>query len=252
MKPALFSKAEARGLGNLLLLVADLILVATGQAQAGTWTGTLHDGSVLQVDPETHRPMRYYEGGTAPMWDGTHQLEDGSVVIVRDGQVVPTEGMINTWTAQPGSEPKMRERHCERLVRKVCGFHNECATAQPCVLANQLLRMEREQQRSAPIGSGPFPQTESSSECLEAFTNPNFPACGSSVPETRETACRKLIDLVCGEDGRCAESPGCDPARQLLQMENEERLESADPDARTPTGAECEKARENAFFKPCE
>jgi hypothetical protein len=229
-----------------------MLLTVAGQAQAESWTGTLQDGSVLQVDPNTHRPMRYYEGGVAPMWDGTHRLEDGSVVIVRDGQVVPTEGMINTWTAEPGSEPRMRERYCEQLVRKACGFHNECSTAQPCVLANQLLRMEREQQRYAPPGSGPFPQTESSSECRDALSNPAFPSCKASRPDAEETPCKKLVDRVCGEDNRCARSPACDPARQLLQMETEERLESADPDAKTAMSVECEKARDNAFFKPCE
>ncbi len=186
------------------------------------------------------------------MWDGTHRLEDGSVVIVRDGQAVPTEGMINTWVAESGSEPTMRERHCEQLVRKVCGFHDECATARPCALANQLLRMEREEQRRAPVGSGSFPQTESSSECLSAMSNPAFPVCKASVPEAKETPCRKLVDRVCGKDGRCLASPACDPARQLLKMETEERLESADPDAKTGMGVECEKVRDNAFFKPCE
>lgn len=186
------------------------------------------------------------------MWDGTHQLEDGSVVIVRDGQVVPTEGMINTWAAEPGAEPTMREHHCEQLVRKVCGFNNECSASRPCVLANQLLRMEREEQRHAPPGSGPFPQTETSKECLNAMSNPVFPACRTSVPKAKETPCKKLVDLVCGDDDRCAGGPACDPARQLLQMETEERLESANPEAKTGMGVECEKAKENAFFKPCE
>lgn len=207
---------------------------------------------MLQVDPSTHRPMRYYDGGVAPLWDGTHHLEDGSVVIVRDGQVVPTEGMINTWAIEAGAEPTMREHHCDQLVRKVCGFHNECATAHPCTLANQLLRMEREEQRRAPLGSGPFPQTESSSECLSAMSNPAFPACKASVPEAKETPCKKLVERVCGKDDRCSASPACDPTRQLLKMETEERLESADPDAKTGMGVECERARDNAFFTPCE
>ncbi len=204
---------------------AVLVLVA-GAVLAGSWTGTLHDGSVLQVDPETHRPMRFHNGGVAPLWDGTHQLEDGSVVIIRDGQAIPTEDMIDTWQPEPGAKPKMRERYCEQLVRKACGFHDECSTAQPCVLARQLLRMEREEQRRAPIGSGPYPQTESTSECFSALSNAAFPACKASVPEAKETACKKLVDRMCGQDDRCAASPACDAARQLLRMENEERLES--------------------------
>jgi hypothetical protein len=219
---------------------------------AGSWTGTLQDGSVLQVDPDTRRPMRYYEGGTAPLWDGTHRLEDGSVVIVRDGAIVPTEGMLETWDVEPGAEPQMRGRYCEQLVRKTCGFSDECARTQACVLARQLLRMERAEQRRAPVGSDLYPSTESTGECLDAMGNSAFPTCTAALPDVQETPCAKLVERVCGADDRCAAAPACDPARQLLRMETEERLESADPNARTPTGAECEKMRENAFFRPCD
>lgn len=247
-----FPSLKQQAFQSSAILATLFFLAASGDVVAGSWTSALQDGSVLRVDPDTHRPMRYYNGGVAPLWDGTHRLEDGSVVIVRDGQAIPTEGMINTWAAEPGAEPKMRERYCEQLVRKTCGFRDECSTAQPCVLAHQLLRIEREEQRRAPIGSGPYPQTGSSSECIDALSNPAFASCVASVPEARETPCKKLVDRVCGEGNRCAANPACDPARQLLQMENEERLESADPDAKTGTSAECEKARDNAFFKPCE
>jgi hypothetical protein len=230
-----------------------LILALTvGTVHGGSWTSTLQDGSVLEVDPSTRRPMRYYNGGTAPLWDGTHQLEDGSVVIVRDGAIVPTQGMIDTWREEPGAAPEMRGRYCEQLVRKTCGFNDECGRRQPCVLARQLLRMEREEQRRTPIGSGLYPNTASTSECLDAMGNAAFPACEGSRPDVSDTACAKLVERVCGRDDRCSSSPACDPARQLLRMETEERLESADPEARTTTGAECEKMRDNTFFKPCE
>lgn len=235
----------------MFFLVICLLALATGQVGADSWTGTLQDGSVLKVDPASRRAMRYYDGGTVPLWDGTHRLEDGSVVIVRDGQAVPTESMLNTWAAEPGAEPGMRERFCDQLVRKACGFRDECFRAQPCVLARQLLSMEREEQRRAPVGSGAWPQTQSSGECQEALSNPSFPACSASVPEEIETACRKLVDRVCGASGQCSSGTACGPARQLLGMENNERLESSDPDALTPTGAECRKAMDNSFFKPC-
>jgi len=235
-----------------IALVAVVPILVAQAAVGGAWTGTLHDGSVLKVDPETRRPMRYDNGGTVLLWDGTHRLEDGSVVIVRDGAIVPTEGMLESWTAEPGAEPHMRGRYCEQLVRKTCGFNDECARGQPCVLARQLLRMEREEQRRAPFDSGLYPNTASTSECLDAMANAAFPACRDSKPDARETPCSKLVERVCGKDGRCASSPACDPARQLMQMETEERLESVDPDARTSTGAECEKMGDNAFFKPCD
>jgi hypothetical protein len=237
---------------NSIFFFAYVILaLASGQLRAGSWTGTLQDGSVLKVDPGSRRAMRYYDGGAAPLWDGTHRLENGSVVIVRDGQAVPTESMLNTWTAEPGAEPSLREHYCEQLVRKVCGFEAECGRAQPCILARQLLRIERDQQRHAPIGSGPWPQTESSSECRDALSSSSFPACSASVPTSKETACKKLVSKVCGANGECNSATACGPARQLLQMENDERLESADPNALTHTGAECQKAMDNAFFKPC-
>lgn len=229
-----------------------VLLLAAGSAGAGTWTGTLSDGSVLKVDPETRRATRLYGGGAAPLWDGTHRLEDGSVVIVRDGQAVPSESMIDAWRAEPGAEPTMRERYCEQLVRKVCGFDDECGQSQPCVLAHQLLRIERDEQRRVPLGSGPYPQTAGSGDCLEALGNPAFPACGTAPAARDASECRALVDRVCGKDGRCGSSPACDPARQLLELETEERLESADPSARTSMGAECERAMENAFFTPCE
>lgn len=251
MKRAILSAPSLSALPwQAALLVVGLS--GSGPAISGSWTGTLQDGSVLQVDPSTHRPMRYYDGGAAPLWDGTHRLEDGSVVIVREGTIVPTESMMDTWAAEPGAKPEMRERYCDQLVRKVCGFGDECSRAQPCVLARQLLRMERDQQRRAPLGSGPYPHTSSSSECLDALSNPAFPACKASVPELKETPCKKLTDRVCGEQRRCASNQACDAARQLLQMETEERLEAADPEAKTPMGVECERAESNPYFKPCQ
>jgi len=231
--------------------VAAMLGLTTGQVQAGSWTGALQDGSVIQVDPSSRRAMRYFNGGAAPLWDGTHRLEDGSVVIVRDGQAVPTESMINTWAAEPGAEPQMRERYCDQLVRKLCGFRDECTRAQPCVLARKLLSIEREQQRRAPADTGAWPQTEASDECRDVLSNPSFSACAASVPATTETTCKKLVDKVCGAAGQCDSADACGPARQLLQMELDERLQSADPDALTPTGAQCEKAMDNTFFKPC-
>jgi hypothetical protein len=252
MKCALNQTIRRTGRTLVCVVLTFSPLFAGYAAVAGSWTGTLHDGSVLKVDPQTRRPMRYYNGGTAQLWDGTHQLEDGSVVIVREGAIVPTEGMLDTWEAEPGAEPGMRGRYCEQLVRKTCGFNDECSQSSPCVLARQLLRMEREEQRRAPIGAGPHPNTEFTSQCLDAMANTAFPTCESSRPNQLGTPCSELVERVCGKDERCAGSPACDPARQLFQMETEERLESVDPDAKTSMGVECDRMRDNAFFQPCE
>jgi hypothetical protein len=248
--PSLFSQEQVRAW--ICLLVLTTLALTVARTDAGTWTGTLQDGSVIKVDPDSQRAMRYYNGGVAPLWSGTHRLEDGSVVIVRDGQIVPTESMMESWAGEPGSEPTLSERYCDQLVRKVCGFHNECSRSHPCVLARQLLGMEREQLRRVPVGGEPWPQTPSSSECRDALASSTFTACAASEPEARQTVCKKLVDRVCGPSGECSTSKACDPARQLLQMESDERLQSADPEAVTPTGAECEKAMTNAFFEPCQ
>jgi len=247
--PPFFARPRVRGWVSLLAVC--LLSAPFGPVRAASWTDTLQDGSVLKVDPNSHRAMRYYKGDVVLLWDGAHRLEDGSVVIVRDGQAVPTESMIRHWQAEPGSEPSLHTRFCDQLVRKVCGFRDECSQSQPCVLARQLLGLERAQQRQAPIGAGARPQTPSGDECRDALSNPSFPVCSASTPGSEQTACRKLVDRVCGEADQCAAGRACGPARQLLRMESDERPESADPQALTPTGAECEKAMDNAFFEPC-
>jgi|GEM_PF-348527 len=234
------------GVGLVCLLVASI-----GPVHAASWTGTLQDGSVLKVDPNSHRAMRYYNGGVVPLWDGTHRLEDGSVVIVRDGLAVPTASMMDNRIGEPGSEPSLRARYCDQLVRKVCGFHDECTRSQPCILVRQLLGMEREEQRRAPIGAGPRPRTELGDKCQDALSNPAFPVCSASAPGPEQTACKHLVNKVCGDADQCVAGIACNPARQLLRMESAERLESADPQTRTATGSECEKAMDNAFFEPC-
>lgn len=232
---------------RLPLFLLLLFVIGSGQAQAGSWTGTLQDGSVIRVDPGSHRAMRYYDGGVTPMWEGTHRLEDGSVIIVRDGQAVPTESMIEHWDAEPRFDPSLRERYCEQLVRKVCGFRDECARVSHCLTARRMRSEERATATRAPLD--PPLQTAASEACREALESPDFPACAPTG--VQPSACRRLVDRVCGDRDQCKEAKACGPARQLLQLESEERLESADPDVRTPTGEECEKAMNNPFFEPC-
>lgn len=242
---------RSRGRFGRRLMTMPLFLL-WGVAWGETWTGTLHDGSVIRVDPQTHKPMRHFGGGVAPLWNGVHRMEDGSVVIVREGEVVPTEGMIEAWGATGAPQKAFEHRYCDQLVRKTCGFHQECAVDQPCVVARQLLRMETDERRRAPIGAGVQPQTEASLRCQESlFDNDAFPVCGRARPNERETPCRALAEQVCGKENQCATAPACDPARQLLKMELDERLISSDPDSPTPTGLQCEAAQGRYFFAPC-
>jgi hypothetical protein len=57
----------------------------------------LPDGTRVEVDTTTRKAWRVEGGERTPLWDGVHRMEDGSVVIVRDGTVVPNETMIQTW-----------------------------------------------------------------------------------------------------------------------------------------------------------
>lgn len=239
------------GRGMLGLMGVGLVLLGGG-ARGESWSGTLRDGSTLRVDPETHRPMRQYEGGTAPLWNGVHQLDDGSVVIVREGAAVPTEPMIRAWGSAGAPPSTLTDRYCDLLIRKACGFHQECSVDQPCVLARQLLRMETDELRRAPISAGAHPQTEASVRCHESLADEGgFPVCAKARPNDKETPCRILVERVCGASNQCAQGPACDPARQLLKMELEERLVGANPDALTPTGQQCEEVKDSEFFTPC-
>ena len=64
--------------------------------QADDWGARLSDGSGVEVDASTHRAWRLEDGRRTPLWDGVHRLEDGSVVIVRDGVAVPNPDMLET------------------------------------------------------------------------------------------------------------------------------------------------------------
>lgn len=211
--------------GWVLLFIVCLLVALLGPVWGGSWTGTLQDGSMLRVDPDSHRAMRYYKGDVIPLWDGIHRLKDGSVVTIRDGQAVPTEAMMDSWVGESGFEPSMHTRYCNQLVRKVCGFHDECRHSQPCILARQLLSMERKQQRRTPVASGSWPHVPSSDECRDALVNSAFSACGSSTPGSEQTVCSKLVERVCGNADQCAAHKACNPTRQLLQIESDERIQ---------------------------
>lgn len=233
-----------------LALCTGLVLLFGPPARASDWTGALRDGSELRVDPRTHRAMQVEGERVRPLWDGVHHLEDGSVVIIRGGTAVPTQEMLRTWEGGVPAVEELAGRPCEQLERRVCGYDNSCRTSAACLSARSLLNSEREAQRRAPLGAGARPATEYGSRCQAALGDPEFPPCArvSAGPST----CQALVMQVCGEDGRCASSPACAPARQLRDQETEERAASPSPDALTPSGVQCQEALGNPFFKACE
>ncbi len=221
--------------------------VITVSAVADVWQGNLKDGSVVRVDPITHKPTIYYRGGSTQLWNGAHELFDGSVIIVRDGVAVPDERMYQTWSGQSASQLVAEGGQCGRLARKVCGLNNECADHRTCSLARQLEEMARQELRQ----TSPGMYLPSEDECRKGLADVGlFPRCYKVSGE--DSPCFRLVVQVCGDNGQCGNAEACDPARQLLKMEREERLSNYIPTAPTATGKQCTEAMENEFFAKCQ
>jgi hypothetical protein len=156
-----------------LVILASLVLAAL--PVYAEWKARLDSGGQVAVDPESNRATVTRDGVTTPLWDGVHRLEDGSVITVRSGQVVPNEAILRArdqpkppvtdqaqaWVGQviQGESP------CERLVRQVCGERQQCGQASGCNPARQLLEMERDERAKA---WSPDTMTYSSGQCMEA------------------------------------------------------------------------------------
>jgi len=231
----------------LLLVIAVLGGGAWLGAVAETWQGTLKGGGVVRVDPTTKKPTLYYNGGSTQLWDGTHELADGSVLIVRDGVAVPDESMLSTWSWEEQPETMDQTRCCLRLVRKVCGFHDECADARACTLARQLRDLDQAETKGGVVADRGGAGAECCNSLADVALFPPCPADKSAVP----TPCTRLVTKVCGDEGQCSAGKACDPARQLLVMERQERLNNPDPDMPTESGMQCKEALGNPFFKAC-
>ena len=128
----------------------------------------LQGGGMITVDPDTNRATVTRDGVTAPLWDGTHRLDDGSILIIRRGTSVPREYVasprripemdIEQWEGAPivGYTP------CERLVHRTCGPQDKCCDAEGCNLARQLLAMEEEERAQS---GNPSRMTYTSGQC---------------------------------------------------------------------------------------
>lgn len=160
---------------RLGLLVLHLGLI--GVSQAADWSGRLADGAHIEVEADTHRAWRLEGGRRTLLWDGVHRLEDGSIVIVRDGVAVPTEPMLRAWQTPPPRRPLSEDRDlapCRELVERVCGADGRCDKTEPCRLAHELLQMaeedlppELELQAERSVGS----------QCREGLGNAFFAPC---------------------------------------------------------------------------
>jgi hypothetical protein len=213
-------------------------------AQADAWQSNLQGGGTVRIDPQTRKPTLYYNGASTRLWDGVHELEDGSVIIVRDGVAVPSETMYHTWSEQAAAETEGKVHLCERLMRKVCGLQGECSDNHACELARQLQRLEQDELGNVAYG----PLHSSSVECRKGWSDPGlFPAC----EQDSGGRCGRLVTQSCGDQDQCQTAPACDAARQLLKLEREERLGSKDPQAETIIGKQCRDALGTPFFAAC-
>jgi hypothetical protein len=235
---------------HLTLLLA---LLLPGLLLAQDWTGSLEDGQVVRVDPSTNRATVYSDKGSTQLWDGTHQLQDGSVIIVNDGVVTSGGGSTRQTPIVHqviGERMASTPSPCVELVIKVCGFNGECSDSEACSPARQLMKLEKEEAWQARGKGG----DETAAQCREALANESFfKLCEIEKKVSKKpTSCQKLVAFVCGPAGQCSESEACAPARQLLEMESKERSLNRTPERPTYSSKKCTEALEEPeFFKGC-
>lgn len=64
--------------------------------------------------------------------------------------------------------------------------------------------------------------------------------------------CEQLVRMVCGRADQCLTMEACKASRQLLDMEQEERVASSNPRLMTFTSGQCLQAQDDReFFLPC-
>lgn len=240
-------------------LIASLLLCLPALLHADPWTRNMMDGSMVRIDPNTHVATHFSNGGTTQLWDGVHETQNGAVLIVKDGVVI--SGLADGGAAPAPDEKKKPEKDgeqvadvadpsCVSLVIKVCGFDGECNNSTACSPARQLLQLETEESfRGSADGVA-----ELAHQCRDALANEHyFTACNAQPPAPKMTDCAGLVESVCGTSGACNDNPGCDPAKQLQEMETGERwANQRRPDRPIRTSQQCRKALDgDPFFAPC-
>ena len=236
---------------SLTLSAGVYVVLLALPALPQSWTGSLERGGVVSVDPNTNKATVYSNRGSVQLWDGTHRLQDGSVIIVNDG-VVTSGGRRHeiqpTAPAMADTSAVRANSVCVSLAIKVCGFNGECNDSAACSPARQLMKLERDE-----ISQNPAAETQTSAQCREALANETFfTRCRKKRVSSTPTACQRLVSSICGTDGQCSDNPGCSPAQQLLTMENQEREASRDPERPTYTSRKCSEALKGSdFFTPC-
>jgi hypothetical protein len=235
------------------LALASLLCTSTSGAagDAGPWNRAGERGESISIDPSTQRAtMIGPDGASRPLWDGVHRLDDGRILIIRSGVVVQDVDM-----SASKREPMHIEDDadgvspCVALTRRVCGLKSECGSTESCEVAQQLLKFEDEERQERPD----IPPQTVLRQCRDALSNPtSFPGCPANATLSDDSPCRSLLRRVCGQRSECAEAPACKAARQLAEMEIEERLSAAQPELNPRAAGQCTQALlDKGFFLPC-
>jgi hypothetical protein len=158
-----------------------LLILPLGTAMAAGTNFGMQGGGTVSVDPDTNRATITRDGVTTPLWDGTHRMSDGSVLIIRQGEVVPNQPILEAREPPKPEEeevagvPIVGYSPCEKLVRQVCGRDDQCAGVEGCNLARQLLGMEKEERTAS---DSPNLTTYTSGKCRRVASDPGiFPEC---------------------------------------------------------------------------
>jgi hypothetical protein len=172
-------------------ITATAILVLSGLSVSTSitadWSSGLQGGGTVTVDPDTRRATITRDGVSSPLWNGVHRLQDGSAMIINNGEVV-TGLSADAPHQLPPPEPADWEgmpivgySPCEQLTHRVCGLNNECASAAACNPAQQLLTMERGERSKAKDGSR---MTFTSGQCEKSLHDESyFSRCRPTVKQ---------------------------------------------------------------------
>jgi len=165
---------------NLLLFL--MLVLPLHTALAVNPNFKLQKGGEITVDPNTNRATVTRGGVTSPLWDGTHRLDDGSVLIINQGVTVPNRTILESRRRLPTPEAEDWEgaqiagySPCEKLARRVCGQENQCGEIEGCTLATQLLDMEQDERAASENRNR---MTYTSGQCQHVITDVElFPIC---------------------------------------------------------------------------
>jgi hypothetical protein len=160
---------------RFLIISGGLLLAFAEAPQAAQWSAPLKSGGTVTVDPETNRATVRKNGVETQLWDGIHQLEDGSALTIRSGTAVPNKAILRARKLPTKPEPAEADKWlgtpivgyspCERLVRRVCGVNQGCSSAKACDPARQLLSIEQNEREA---NDSPNYTTPASGQCQQA------------------------------------------------------------------------------------